>query len=214
VIICCLLFAAGSFAHAQSTFGSVRGNVLDASGSAIPDAQIVLHSTDENTERTVDTDTSGAFIFENVQAGKSSVANLYSEDEYVRAKWARSVLCLPIVNQTKVTGALNMENNLTLCAFPADRVAVLELLASLAAISLENARLYSDLQRSEAYLTQAQSMSHTGSFGWSVISGEIFWSEETYEIYLDSNEPLSQPMSMVEHWVCSFMPPPGGIYSS
>src|ERR1700678_4502280 len=70
VITCCLLFAAGSVAHAQSTFGSVRGNVLDASGAAIPDAQIVLHSTDENTERTVDTDTSGAFVFENVKAGK------------------------------------------------------------------------------------------------------------------------------------------------
>src|SRR5882757_8177531 len=70
VIICCLMFSTGPFAHAQSTFGSVRGNVQDASGSAIPGAQIVLHSTDENTERTVDTDTSGTFIFENVKAGK------------------------------------------------------------------------------------------------------------------------------------------------
>ena len=34
------------------------------------DAQIVLHSTDENTERTVDADASGSFIFENVKAGK------------------------------------------------------------------------------------------------------------------------------------------------
>jgi len=65
-----LLLATGPLAHAQSTFGSVRGNVQDASGAAIPGAQIVLHSTDENTERTVDTDPSGAFIFENVKAGK------------------------------------------------------------------------------------------------------------------------------------------------
>src|SRR5258705_4011281 len=70
VTICCLLFVTEPLAHAQSTFGSVRGNVQDASGSAIPGAEIVLHSTDENTERTVDTDTSGAFIFENVKAGK------------------------------------------------------------------------------------------------------------------------------------------------
>ena len=66
----CMLSVAGSFAHAQSTFGSVRGNVLDASGAAIPDAKIVLLSSDENTERTVDTDTSGGFVFENVKAGK------------------------------------------------------------------------------------------------------------------------------------------------
>jgi PAS domain S-box-containing protein len=60
---------------------------------------------------------------------------------------------------------------------------VLELLASQAAISLDNARLYSDLQHSEAYLAQGQSISHTGSFGWNVVSREIFWSEEAYRIF-------------------------------
>jgi PAS domain S-box-containing protein len=56
-------------------------------------------------------------------------------------------------------------------------------LASQAAISLENASLYSDLHRSEAFLAQGQSISQTGSFGWSVLSGEIYWSEETYNIF-------------------------------
>ena len=49
--------------------------------------------------------------------------------------------------------------------------------------SVENARLYSDLQRSEAFLAQGQSISSTGSFGWNVLSGEIYWSEETYRIF-------------------------------
>jgi PAS domain S-box-containing protein len=39
------------------------------------------------------------------------------------------------------------------------------------------------LRRSEAYLAEAQKLSHTGSFGWSVLSGEIYWSEETYNIF-------------------------------
>jgi PAS domain S-box-containing protein len=65
-------------------------------------------------------------------------------------------------------------------AFTSDRVAVL---ASQATISLENASLYSDLQRSETFLAEAQSLSHTGSFGWSVRSGEIYWSAETYNIF-------------------------------
>jgi PAS domain S-box-containing protein len=108
---------------------------------------------------------------------------LYAEDEYVRQKHTRSVLCLPIVKQTKLVGALYLENNLTPCAFTADRVAVLELLASQAAISLENATLYSALRRSEAYLAHGQSLSHTGSFGRSVLSGEIYWSEESYKIF-------------------------------
>jgi PAS domain S-box-containing protein len=113
----------------------------------------------------------------------ASVGNLYSEDEYVRAKRARSVLCLPIVKQTKLIGALYLENNLTPCAFTSDRVALLEMLASQAAISLENASLYSELQRSEAFLAEGQSISHTGSFGWNVSTGEIYWSEETYKIF-------------------------------
>jgi PAS domain S-box-containing protein len=77
----------------------------------------------------------------------ASIAALYSEDEYVRQKHARSILCLPILKQTKLIAALYLENNLTPRAFTSDQVAVLEMLASQAAISLENATLYSDLQR-------------------------------------------------------------------
>jgi PAS domain S-box-containing protein len=120
---------------------------------------------------------------ERVVLDDASAGNLYSDDEYVRQRRPRSVLCLPIVKQTKLVGALYLENNLTPRAFTADRVAVLELLASQAAISLENASLYSELHRSEAFLAQGQSISQTGSFGWNVSSGEIYWSEETYKIF-------------------------------
>jgi PAS domain S-box-containing protein len=47
----------------------------------------------------------------------------------------------------------------------------------------ETSRLYSELQRSEAFLAQGQKLSHTGSFGRSVLSEKLYWSEETYEIY-------------------------------
>src|SRR5712664_4016035 len=39
------------------------------------------------------------------------------------------------------------------------------------------------IRRSEAYLAEAQTLSHTGSFGWKVSSGEIFWSVETFRIF-------------------------------
>jgi len=39
------------------------------------------------------------------------------------------------------------------------------------------------LQRNEAYLAEAQRLSHTGSFGWCVASGKIYWSDETYRIF-------------------------------
>ena len=47
----------------------------------------------------------------------------------------------------------------------------------------ERRRAEERLRRSEAYLSEAQKLSHTGSFGWSVSSGEIYWSEETLEIF-------------------------------
>jgi PAS domain S-box-containing protein len=120
---------------------------------------------------------------ESVVLDDALVSGLYSKDKYVRQKRPRSVLCLPIVKQSKLVGALYLENNLTPHAFTPGRITVLELLASQAAISLENAVLYSDLRRSEAYLAEAQRLSRTGSFGRTVPSGEIFWSDETFRIF-------------------------------
>jgi PAS domain S-box-containing protein len=40
-----------------------------------------------------------------------------------------------------------------------------------------------ELERSEAYLAEAQRLSHTGSFGWDIFSGKIYWSEETFRIF-------------------------------
>ena len=48
---------------------------------------------------------------------------------------------------------------------------------------LQNAGLHSELQRSEALLAEAQSISSTGSFCWQVASGEIDWSEQNYKIF-------------------------------
>ncbi|HXZ13599.1 MAG TPA: sigma 54-interacting transcriptional regulator [Candidatus Sulfotelmatobacter sp.] len=47
----------------------------------------------------------------------------------------------------------------------------------------EQEHLTQELQRREAYLAQAQRLGHTGSFGWRVSSGEIFWSDETFRIF-------------------------------
>ncbi|WP_263351987.1 ATP-binding protein [Acidicapsa acidisoli] len=43
--------------------------------------------------------------------------------------------------------------------------------------------LYSELQRREAYLAEAQKLSQTGSFGWDVANGQIYWSQETFRIF-------------------------------
>jgi GAF domain-containing protein len=82
---------------------------------------------------------------ESVILDDASADNLFSEDEYVRQRRPRSILCLPLVKQAKLMGVLYLENNLARGAFTPTRLAMLGLLASQAAISLDNARVYTEL---------------------------------------------------------------------
>jgi signal transduction histidine kinase len=73
----------------------------------------------------------------------------FAEDPYIRERQTRSILCLPLINQGKLSGVVYLENNRTHSAFAPARIAILKLLASQAAISLENATLYQALEESE-----------------------------------------------------------------
>src|ERR1700676_3970921 len=102
-------------------------------------------------------------------------------DEYIRRKYARSVLCLPLVKQAKLIGALYLENNLASHVFTPARISVLELLASQAAISLENARLYNDLREREARIRRLVDSNIVGIVIWDV-HGRII---EANQAFLD-----------------------------
>ena len=107
--------------------------------------------------------------------------NQFSADEYVRQKQARSVLCLPLVKQAKLIGVLYLENNLASHVFTAARISVLEVLASQAAISLENARLYNDLREREARIRRLVDSNIIGIVIWD-IQGRII---EANQAFLD-----------------------------
>jgi signal transduction histidine kinase len=68
---------------------------------------------------------------------------------------------------------------------------IIEQITHLAGVAIERKQTQEALRRSEAYLGQAQRLSHTGSFGWHVSSGEIYWSEETFRIF--DIEPSTEP---------------------
>jgi len=70
----------------------------------------------------------------------------FSTDPYIQKQQTRSLLCLPILNQSQLIGILYLENNLSTGVFTNDRLQVLKLLMAQAAISLENARLYAQLE--------------------------------------------------------------------
>jgi two-component sensor histidine kinase len=67
--------------------------------------------------------------------------NQFSSDHFLAQKGSRSILCLPITSKAKLIGVLYLENNLSSHVFTPTRIEVLKLLASQAAISLENAAL-------------------------------------------------------------------------
>ena len=70
----------------------------------------------------------------------------FANDPHVVANRTRSVLCMPLLQKGQLTGLLYLENNLSAGAFTEGRLRVLNLLSSQAAISIENARLYRNLE--------------------------------------------------------------------
>jgi predicted ATPase/signal transduction histidine kinase/CheY-like chemotaxis protein/tRNA A-37 threonylcarbamoyl transferase component Bud32 len=77
----------------------------------------------------------------------------FTADPAIHRSNAKSVLCVPLVNQGEVSGILYLENNLATSAFTPERVALLKLLSSQMAMALDNARLYSDLEKRIAQRT-------------------------------------------------------------
>jgi len=91
-------------------------------------------------------------------------------EEYMIQHQPQSVLCTPIINQGNLLGIIYLENNLTSGVFTNEKLQVIKLLASQAAISLENARLYQqaqqalqDLQHAQLQIVQSEKMSALGN---------------------------------------------------
>jgi PAS domain S-box-containing protein len=109
----------------------------------------------------------------------ASSGNPFSADPYIIQHRARSVLCLPLINQAKFTGVLYLENNLTPHVFTPDRITVLKVLASQAAVSLENTRLYRDLENREGKIRRLIEANVVGIFMWN-LQGTITEANEAF----------------------------------
>ncbi len=78
----------------------------------------------------------------------------FTTDPYIAKIQLKSILCTPIINAGKLIGVLYLENNLTTGAFTPERLEILRLLSSQAAVSLENAMLYSSVEQKVQERTQ------------------------------------------------------------
>jgi PAS domain S-box-containing protein len=103
---------------------------------------------------------------ESVTLRDASAENLFSQDEYIRQKQPRSVFCLPLIRQGRLVGVLYLENNLAPGVFTSKQLAILELIASDAAISLEQARLYGELSQENSERRKAEKALRASEERW------------------------------------------------
>ncbi|HAK61600.1 MAG TPA: hypothetical protein DCO77_14695, partial [Nitrospiraceae bacterium] len=84
---------------------------------------------------------------EQVVLSDAAKEGIFTADPYVAQTHAKSILCIPIIKQSALIGILYLENDLVANAFTPERLEMLNLLSSQAAISLENAKLYDELEQ-------------------------------------------------------------------
>jgi PAS domain S-box-containing protein len=116
---------------------------------------------------------------ESVILDDATGSNSFSDDEYIRERRPRSVLCLPLVKRGVLVALLYLENNLSPNVFTPGRIAVLKVLASQAAISLDNSRLYGDLQKREAEVRRLVDANIVGIFIWE-LEGRILEANDAF----------------------------------
>ncbi|MEG4491937.1 AAA family ATPase [Microcoleus sp. D3_18_C4] len=78
----------------------------------------------------------------------------FTNDPYIRKNQPKSILCVPLINQSQIISIVYLENNLTAGAFTPERVELLKVLSGQAAISIQNSKLYTEVRENETRLTQ------------------------------------------------------------
>jgi transcriptional regulator with GAF, ATPase, and Fis domain len=124
---------------------------------------------------------------ETVVLSDAATDAMFAEDPYLRRARPRSVVCVPVMEQGKVIGTLYLENNLAAGVFTAGRTQVLKILASQAAIAIENARLFAEIRRLKDRL-QAEN----------VYLIEEIKSQHGFEEIIGQSQPLRRVLARVE----------------
>jgi class 3 adenylate cyclase len=78
----------------------------------------------------------------------------FTNDPYIQKHQPKSILCVPLINQSQIVSIVYLENNLTAGAFTPERVELLKVLSGQAAISIQNSKLFTEVRENEARLAQ------------------------------------------------------------
>jgi predicted ATPase/signal transduction histidine kinase/CheY-like chemotaxis protein/tRNA A-37 threonylcarbamoyl transferase component Bud32 len=127
------------------------GWVIEASGEVDSSARYEIYATRVLQSIPINNHLPVAIINYVVRTKESLVLNdatregSFTDEPYIKEHQTKSILCAPLLNQGKLVGLFYLENNLSVGAFTPERLEVLNLLSSQAAISIENANLYTQL---------------------------------------------------------------------
>ena len=152
--------------------------VCDQSMSAVALPELVLNYV----QRTRD----------NVILDDAAAGSPFAEDPHIRHRHVRSILCMPLINRAKLVGVLYMENSLVPRVFAPARTPVMKLLASQAAISLENTDLYRDLAEREARIRRMIDADIIGIF-FGISTGGYLRPTRHFSGSWDTSERISSP---------------------
>jgi len=154
---------------------------IAAEATAIADT-VAVHLCDERVTGDLLPETILRYVLrtrDSVILDDAAILNPFSTDRYLAQQQARSVFCLALTNQAHLIGALYLEHNHEPGVFAPARTAILKLLASQAAISLENSRLYRDLAEREARVRSLVDANIIGIFTWH-LDGRVFDANEEF----------------------------------
>jgi histidine kinase len=129
---------------------------IEAMGTVMDNVMTVLQSIPLETSQDLPISVVN-YVFrsqENLVLDDATIAEPFNSDTYIQTSQAKSILCLPILYQSKLQGIIYLENHLTAGTFTQERVEVLNVLVSQAAIALINAQLYTKVSERESQLTQ------------------------------------------------------------
>jgi PAS domain S-box-containing protein len=148
--------------HAE---GSGEQVVVDLAGSPLSASEALPIVVVNHVRRTLDS----------LVLADASSDERYRHDPYVLRQHPRSVIVAPLVNQGRLLGIVYLENSLATGVFTRERLALIQVLASQAAIAIQNAQLYSGLKREVAERSRMESALRTISEGTGALTGLDFF---------------------------------------
>jgi PAS domain S-box-containing protein len=109
----------------------------------------------------------------------AAAPNAFSADPYIARHATRSILCLPLLNRSKLIALLYLENNLAAGIFTPARITLLKVPASQVATSLENTHLYRELTESQARFRRLLDSNFVGICTWD-LDGRVLEANEMF----------------------------------